>query len=268
MQTRNVSFQNPKDMQLIGKGGFGLVYSGYYKGQKVAIKQCQIYKQHEPLRNYKKSLVQEQRNWLALNGHENILNLHEVIWDEECVYFISDLCEKGSLKDIYMKIEFEQKRDFIRQCCLSIKYCHKNNIAHGDIKPENFLLHDDGLLKLIDFGASQNTYYDYNGLNILRGSYLYMTPEHFRKPTNFGKNIDVWALGILCYNIFTNGNFPLLNLPPKNKDCILRSFRNEINNSYLEDIPHLKEFIAACLEKDKTKRPCIEKILDHKFLLY
>lgn len=79
---------------------------------------------------------------------------------------------------------------------------HKKNIIHRDIKPENILLDKDLNVKLGDFGWSCY----YSKINLRKsfsGTMEYMAPEiYLKKAQSF--SVDIWALGVLIYEIFHN----------------------------------------------------------------
>jgi serine/threonine protein kinase len=92
-----------------------------------------------------------------------------------------------------------------------LKYLHKLNISHRDIKMENILITKSGKIKLIDFGFSvknDQLYYDFCGTP------NYMSPEIISKGGYLGHKGDIWAAGILFYKLAT-GNFPFKGMNDK-----------------------------------------------------
>ena len=98
--------------------------------------------------------------------------------------------------------------------CEATSYLHRHNIIHRDIKPENVLLFE-GILKLADFGLCARS-------NVPRrtncGTTDYAAPE-VKQHRPYGSAVDVWALGILAYELTTGeppfkGNPDELIFPP------------------------------------------------------
>ena len=86
----------------------------------------------------------------------------------------------------------------------SISYCHRNNVVHRDIKPENLLINPNNGLKLCDFGFARTLPQGYKGPR-LEGSRMtdYVATRWYRSPelllgfTNYGKEVDSWAIGCI-----------------------------------------------------------------------
>ena len=105
---------------------------------------------------------------------------------------------------------------------------HKNDYIHRDIKPENILLFENNLVKLCDFGwcvkltlAQRTTFC---------GTFEYMAPEMIKKNL-YGKEIDIWALGILLYEMI-HGHSPFR--PRKSSFTDEDIINNIINQNYIK----------------------------------
>ncbi|HEY7957028.1 MAG TPA: protein kinase, partial [Polyangia bacterium] len=101
----------------------------------------------------------------------------------------------------------------ILQVCRALAHAHAGSILHRDVKPENVMIRDDGLIKLMDFGIAQIV--DKERMTVtgqLLGSPAYMAPEHVEgRPLDF--RTDVFALGILLYQLAT-GQLPFRGKNP------------------------------------------------------
>ena len=108
-------------------------------------------------------------------------------------YYLKKLPEKKML-------EIDAKNIF-RQLIEAINYSHNNFIIHRDIKPENILINEKNKeIKVIDFGFS-NLNENKKMLNFYCGTPSYMAPELILKKEHFGPPLDIWALGVLLYQI-------------------------------------------------------------------
>ena len=79
-----------------------------------------------------------------------------------------------------------------------LSYLHENNFAHGDLKPENFLLATNGHIKIADFGSSQLTRVG-DLVNRTAGTPAFMAPEMCGGQAYQGRTADLWALGVCLY---------------------------------------------------------------------
>lgn len=92
-------------------------------------------------------------------------------------------CSGGELLDKIMKlgsINEEQTKVYIKKLFSAINYCHKNNISHRDLKPDNFLLKSsdpDAEVKIIDFGLSKKFAKNEDYFKTIVGTAYYVAPE-------------------------------------------------------------------------------------------
>jgi serine/threonine protein kinase len=149
----------------------------------------------------------------------------------------------------------DKKITMFKQIIESLLYCHTNNIIHGDIKPQNVVLHNLTPI-LIDFGLSVHNIQFTNHLekNPLiycgkRGSEGYMAPEI--QDNLIGPCSDVFSTGVLLYNLFTN------QLPQYTRKTIDMSSDTIIKYN----IPHtIDNLLHDMLQTNYKERPTMEEI--------
>ena len=95
-------------------------------------------------------------------NHNNLVNLIEVLDDpqEDSLYMVLEMCKKGvamhvGLEERAAPYDDETCRCWFRDMILGIEYLHAQGIIHRDIKPDNCLITDDDVLKIVDFGVSE-----------------------------------------------------------------------------------------------------------------
>jgi serine/threonine protein kinase len=135
--------------------------------------------------------------------------------------------------------------------CLALKYCHDQNVLHGDIKTSNIFLTENGDLKLGDFGTATNLAKTVKSINAMTGTPLFFAPEIIHGHSHSFK-ADVWALGVVFYQLL-GLQFPFF-------DTNFASLLTKILEQEAPPLPDtysvgLREFVMGLLVKDETKRP-------------
>ena len=129
----------------------------------------------------------------------------------------------GTLESYLKKLgrpctDAEAKRLF-RQLVDAVVYLHETGVCHRDIKLENVVLDADNNARLCDFGAAKEGG-AHNFLTSMQGTPAYMAPEVAQLRAHKGGPADVWALGVLLYNLVSGGAFPFWG---KNMDELKRN---------------------------------------------
>lgn len=182
--------------QLIGTGSFGQVVLGLHvrTGDCVAIKVLPTQGAHAIMQRRIASEVSTMEK--AHDGCPYILQLHDVFFDTQNIYLIVEYAGGGELfkscfksiddphTDVGLPSREVRAREFFQQLVLGLHWCHKQGVAHRDLKPQNLLLSRDGVLKIADFGLAASFNPDTSLRHSTRslrqtmcGSPLYMAPE-------------------------------------------------------------------------------------------
>ena len=231
----------------IGSGGYGsvsLVYSTQYKMQ-FALK-----KMHK--RNEEDTEVQ----MLSALDCPNIVRLYKYFYFKGYLYLLMEYCPKSFNNFIREKRVFSRDQIimYMKDALMAISYCHQKNISHGDIKPSNFLLDQNGRLKLCDFGLAMENWQESHSFC---GSPLFMAPELFRHEPYDSFKADVWSFGVSFYWIITKTS-PWRGT---SKAAILNSICNSsIDFTKIHDF-EIAKVLHACLRRDPYSRPSVEELL-------
>jgi serine/threonine protein kinase len=159
----------------VGEGGYCVVQKGVDRrtGELVAVKMLS------------KSETSAREFWsevdvLRVAGqHPNILQLRGTYETEYCWFIVQELAQGGELFDHLIAngaYSEQQASDTVRQLCDALQYLHRKGIVHGDIKPENILLHK-GRMCLVDFGVSFRMGERFFCDSQLMGTVAYAAPE-------------------------------------------------------------------------------------------
>lgn len=197
---------------------------------------------------------------LNRDPHPNIMRIIDYFEDPDYYYLETPIFGNPPAIDLFDYIEVKKDMSefdcqlIFRQIVLAIYHLHKQGIVHRDIKDENIIVNEFGIIKLIDFGSAG---YVKQGLfDVFVGTIDYASPEVLRGEKYAGKPQDIWALGILLYTMIYKEN------PFYNVDEIMEG---EMRVPYVVSDLSL-ELIRLILERQIDKRPTITDIADHEWL--
>ncbi|KAK7532744.1 kinase-like domain-containing protein [Phyllosticta citricarpa] len=154
-------------------------------------------------------LIREEIAVMKKLNHPNLVSLIEVLDDpdEDSLYMVLELCKKG----VVMRVGLEERADpyheeqcrcWFRDMILGIEYLHAQGIIHRDIKPDNCLITNDDVLKIVDFGVSEMFEKDSEmKTKKSAGSPAFMPPELCvpKHGDVSGKAADIWSMGVTLY---------------------------------------------------------------------
>jgi serine/threonine protein kinase len=254
--------------RLLGAGGMGAVVAAHHLqlDEKVAIKFIlpDALKNAEAVARF----LREARAAVKIKS-EHVARVIDVgSLDDGAPYMVMEYLEGGDLSawlEQHGTMPIEQAVEFVLQACEAIAEAHVLGIVHRDLKPSNLfaIRRRDGLLsvKVLDFGISKITKAAGVGpsLGMTKthspvGSPHYMSPEQMESSKTVDPRTDIWALGIILFELLT-GRVPfegtaltevvarIVTAPPP----ALRALR--------PDVPvALERVVLRCLEKDRSKR--------------
>jgi len=191
----------------LGEGGCGSVFTATHKrsGDVVAVKKVLKSGVQDEV------ALQAEIEFLSVTDHPNIVRLYETFEDEDTLYFVMEKCSGGDLWQNVLRchesgLGFSEAEliEVARQMLLALAYCHAHNIAHRDVKPDNFLYASrspDAPLKLVDFGVSGVVSSLNPGKRFLTrtaGTDGYIAPEVITcRP--YGTAADIFSLGAVLH---------------------------------------------------------------------
>lgn len=135
--------------------------------------------------------------------HGNVVQLLDVVFEPDRILLIQEYLGGG---DLFSCMEESGVfSEFLARCCFSdllaaVSYLHANGVVHRDLKSENCALDVNGTVKVIDFGLAAR-FVPGELLTEYCGSPDYSAPEVLREVPYEGPPIDVWALGVILYDM-------------------------------------------------------------------
>ncbi len=191
-------------------------------------------------------------------SHPNIVTTYDFGYDADRLYIVMELVEGTNLKSILAskeKLDLSEALDYLLQAGRGLGYAHRSGIVHCDVKPQNMLVSQTGLLKITDFGIaraldsiSRDERYD-----VVWGSPYYISPEQAQglppSPAS-----DIYSLGVIAYEMFA-GQTPFdaedsVELARKHREEIpvpIRKVRPGFS-------PDLERFVSKTLSKQPQER--------------
>ena len=194
-------------MEKIGEGGMAIVYKARDNklSRLVAVK---ILKKEFANNKDISDKFKKEATAVANFSDANIVNVLDVGHEEEgnIDYFVMEYVNGKTLKELIVengKLNYTVAISIAIQIAKALECAHKNNIIHRDVKPQNILVTESGLVKVTDFGiAKSSTSATITNTTTIMGSAHYLSPEQ-AKGTFIDLRSDIYSLGIVLYEMVT-----------------------------------------------------------------
>ncbi|KAI8371558.1 kinase-like domain-containing protein [Radiomyces spectabilis] len=267
-------FRNIDEFEIkapIGYGSSAIVYSAIYTpyNKRVAIKIID-------LDMFERNQIDELRRetaLMALSKHPHVLRVYGSFVHGSKLYIVTPYLAGGSCLDIIRTgftkgLEETVIATILKQALEGLAYLHRNGHIHRDVKGGNLLVAEDGTVLLADFGVSSSLMEsEQRGQRkTFVGTPCWMAPEVMEQ-TGYDYKADIWSFGITAIELAT-GHAPYARLPPlkvlmltlcENPPTLPReSTQHKYSRAF-------RDLIDMCLQKDPSKRPSTEKLLQHSF---
>lgn len=237
----------------IGEGGMANVYLAYdtILDRNVAVKVLR-----GDLASDEKFVRRFQREALSASSlsHPNIVEVYDVGEDNGSYYMVMEYIEGKHLKELIKKrgkLTLSEVIDIMSQICDGLAVAHDSYIIHRDIKPQNIMILDSGLVKITDFGiamALNST--QLTQTNSVMGSVHYLPPEQASGKGSTMQS-DIYSMGILMYELLTG------TLPFRGENAVeiaLKQLKEPIPN-LKEKLPDIPNSIVNIVRRATAKNP-------------
>ncbi|KIW20088.1 hypothetical protein PV08_00663 [Exophiala spinifera] len=217
-------------------------------------------------------LIKEEIAIMKKLNHPNLVSLIEVLDDptEDSLYMVMEMCKKG----VVMKVGLDERadpypdhvcRNWFRDLILGIEYLHAQGVVHRDIKPDNCLITEDDVLKVVDFGVSEMFAKDSEMLTAKSaGSPAFLPPELCiaQHGNVSGRAADIWSMGVTLFCL-KYGRIPF------EKTGIFELYdaiKAEEPEMPADEDGDFRDMMTKLLEKDPQKRIKMQELRRHPWV--
>lgn len=188
-------------------------------------------------------------------NHVNIAHVHEIGLNQGWRFIVMEWVAGVPLTEAWAGLGRELRLKLFLDVLAAVAAAHRRGIVHRDLKPSNILVTTDHQIKILDFGIALAI--DTPGAvekRVYRGTPAYSAPEQISSPEQISPATDVFALGILLYQLLTDTlPFPQTQTKEVFRAILLK--HPELPNAIRDDLPlPLQNICLRALEKDPAKR--------------
>lgn len=244
-------------LESLGHGGMGAVYKARQRklDRLVALKILRPESADDPA--FAERFNREART-LARLHHPHIVAVHDfgevtLSGDADAgaarrlYYILMEYVDGVSLRQTIQsgELDTDQALVILAQICDALQFAHEAHVVHRDIKPENILVDSQGRVKIADFGlaklmARSRDDFTLTATHQVMGTPRYMAPEQMEGSHLVDHRADIYALGVVFYEILTGqvpaGHFEppsrIAHVDPRLDDIVFRALAREPHRRY------------------------------------
>uniref|UniRef100_A0A2A4JFS8 cyclin-dependent kinase n=1 Tax=Heliothis virescens TaxID=7102 RepID=A0A2A4JFS8_HELVI len=193
-----------EQLAVVGEGSYGVVLKCRRRdtGQLVAIKK---FLETEDDAAVRKMALREIRMLKKLR-HDHLVNMIEVFRRKRRFYLVFEYLDHTLLDELEAApggLGEDTAKKHLYQLLKGIDYCHQNSIIHRDVKPENVLVSNTGVVKLCDLGFARALAAPGEPYTEYVATRWYRAPELLVAEHRYGPEVDIWAIGCLFAEMLT-----------------------------------------------------------------
>jgi serine/threonine-protein kinase len=239
----------------LGAGGMANVYlaTDQELGRRVAIKI--LNERHANDEQFVERFRREAKNAAGLS-HPNVVSIYDRGESEGTYYIAMEYIEGRTLKDLIVTrgpSPIPIAIDYTRQVLSALRFAHRNEIVHRDIKPHNVIVDSEGRVKVADFGIARAGTSQMTEAGSIIGTAQYLSPEQARgAPVD--QTSDLYSVGVMLFELLT-GEVPFSGDTPV-EIAMKHLSQTPVPPSRLRpDVPRdLDSIVLRALAKDPSDR--------------
>lgn len=245
-------------LEFLGEGQFATVYKAkdlWNNNKIVAIKKIKVGRKTEMDDGVNRTAIREIKLMQELH-HANIINLLDVVGKKSNIslvfdFMVTDL--EAIIRDSSLVLTMANIKAYILQTFLGLEYLHASWILHRDLKPNNLLIDDQGILKIGDFGLAK--YFgspdrEYTAQVVTR---WYRPAELIFGARFYSTGIDIWSTACILAELLLRGPF----LPGENDLDQLDKIFNVVGTPTEENWPNVNCLPSYIVFQPRPPKPLI-----------
>lgn len=208
--------QRYKIEKVLGQGGFGVTYLAYDEElcQEVVLKKYrwehgsldnEVINKRDYYKKQRKAFLNEARILSSLFDIKEVVKVFDYFEERENAYIVMEFVQGISLRQ-YLEsrnqtMSFTEAWNFLLPVMEALEKVHQNKLIHRDISPDNFIIKEDGSIKLLDFGSARE-YAEEKTMTVLvkKG---YAPPEQYSRKGKQGPWTDIYSICATLYEMIT-----------------------------------------------------------------
>lgn len=248
--------------KIIGRGASAVVVQMAKDDKHYAVKVCDLHRAKINFIQITTHDPKEEAAILKRFDHPHVVKVFDFIedTDNDKVYIVMELLDGGTIMDCKT---IDEIRNSFSEALSAVQYIHFQRIAHRDIKTDNIMRHDDGTVRLCDFGISVFVPENVKQIPVeLVGTPAFSPPETFTCATYDPFAADIWSLGVTLYAVV----FQKLPFIADNRFDQQRLITQE-EPEFPEDAnPDAVDLIKKMMKKKPEERIKVDDIWYHPFM--
>ncbi|KAF9973735.1 hypothetical protein BGZ73_003004 [Actinomortierella ambigua] len=237
---------------LIGEGAYGSVHHAYWQGRKVAIKQFRMVHVGASTEN---ALYQEIRLLETLHD-KHIIQFYGTTHHEGRLVLVMEHAAGGSLDRAIEEgqLDWPNKIRIAQEVVRGLAYIHHMGVIHRDLKSMNVLLTRALEAKLCDFGMATVKIRSATVSTSTKGTFRWMAPELFTAKPNYSTKSDMFALGVVMWELAANCTVPFRQ--QQDNYIAIGLVKSGEREELPDDTPlDYRKWVERCWDQDPAKRP-------------
>ena len=253
---RHARFGIYENLELIGRGGMADVYKSIHPTLDIPVA-IKILPERLSIENEFRRRFAREALVVSKLQHPNIVRIFDSGEQDKRYYMVMEYLPGKDLDHLIRnngKLPLARALPLIQQIASALDYAHSQGFVHRDIKPSNVLLDSHGTRAVLtDFGITKitNAHTVMTVTGYMLGTFDYIAPEQIQEASNVDGKADIYALGVMVYQMLT-GEMPFKQINP---GALLIAHLNQPPPDACDILPELPYQVGYAIQRAMAKQP-------------